>query len=96
MGFLWTSRKKNQLNRIYRLKDIQERRFGKESEFGKIPEKEKKIGQRQVALCDSLAGCSLDLSPETRKKVDLVCFGEGRVQNDVEDDEFNHLHKLWL
>ena len=44
MGFLWTSRKKNQLNRIYRLKDIQETRIGIESEIEKNTEKrEKKI-----------------------------------------------------
>ena len=55
----------------------------------------KKIGQRQLTLCDWLPGCSPDLSPETRKKVALVCFGEGRVRNDVEEDEVNHLNKLW-
>ena len=49
-----------------------------------------------MALSDWLAGCSLDGSLETRKKVAPVCFGEGLVRNDVEDDELNHLHKLWL
>ena len=48
-----------------------------------------------MALYDSLAGCSPDLSPETRKKVAPVCFDEGRVRNDVEEDEVNHLNKLW-
>ena len=49
-----------------------------------------------MALSDSLAGCSPDLSPETRKKVAPVCFGEGRVRDGVEDDVMNHLIKLWL
>ena len=40
-----------------------------------------------MALSDWLAGCSPDLSPATRKKVAPVCFGDGRVRNNVEDDE---------
>ena len=40
-----------------------------------------------MALTDSLAGCSPDLSPEMRKMVDPVCFGEGCVRDGVEDDE---------
>ena len=40
-----------------------------------------------MALSDWLAGCSPDLSPETRKKAAPVCFGEGCVRDGVEDDE---------
>ena len=36
------------------------------------------------------------MSPETRKKVAPMCFGEGRVRDGVEDDVMNHLIKLWL
>ena len=49
-----------------------------------------------MALSDWLAGCSSDLSPETRKNAALVCFGEGCVRDGVEDDEVNHLNNLWL
>ena len=61
----------------------------------KFLKKRKKIGQRQVALCDWLAGCSPDLSPKMRKKEAPVCFSEGCVWDGVEDDEVNHLNKLW-
>ena len=36
------------------------------------------------------------MSPETRKKVAPVCFGEGRVRDGVEDDVVNLLIKFWL
>ena len=71
--------KKNQLNQIYRLKDILETRFGIESELENILVKEKKIR----------TGCSPDLSPETRKKADPVCFGEGSVRDGEEQRDAN-------
>ena len=40
-----------------------------------------------MAPSDWLAGCSSDLSPEMRKMVDPVCFGEGCLRVGVEDDE---------
>ena len=49
-----------------------------------------------MALSDWLAGCSPDLSPTTRKKAAPMCFGEGCVRGGVQDDEVNHLNKLWL